>query len=847
MNSLPFKRLYFLLVVGLSALLVSNAVARPENAGTRAAFYTLQARAAGALDVHWNTKTGIPDFLAGRDPATQLPYTPHASERGNLSAIALGFLDANRALFGMSDASAQLQLRRIEVDLQLNYAHVRLDQVYQGIPVFGKQLVVHLDPQQHIVAVNGQFAPGIDVPTQPAISQSQAEEVARQDLLDVQLDRIERSTVKTNILSDKTRLMIHVAHSGKARLTWYVTILTTSPLGQWRYFVNARRPAVVHRFDSVANVKRRVTYSADNTNELPGRQLIDEGERSRDLVAQAAHDGAGKVYDYFSKTFQRDGIDGQGSPIVSTVHYGSSPQEAENAAWIGELQQMIYGDGGRIFQPLAFGLDVIAHELTHGVTENTAGLIYESQSGALNESYSDIFAALVDRDEWTVGEDIVNSPPFPVPYLRSLEDPTLGGIYDPVNPLAGVGQPGHVDDYANLPLSRRGDNGGVHVNSGIPNRAAFLLAQAIGKEKLEQIYYRALTQYLTPDAGFFDAARATVRAAQDLYGQAEVRAVRNAFSQVGLDLGEGDELPEPPVETTPGGGGRTPPPVQQLPAGCTQLMVNGGFESSSSWVEVSDANTAIIDPELPYTGARSAWLGGTDQEPLQYIYQDVRIPANAKRVQLSYYRLVHLEVSDLLGLFAGDAIFSSVVANTNGDVIGVVEELTSSQGDDAWRQAQFDLTQLAGKSVRLAFTAENPRGNISSFFVDDISLVACTTGSGPAAPPTSGQNLVYVQGTIVDADTGRGVAGAQVFILQPDLSATQAARDDSITSDEVLTLGVTDAKGFYQTETAIPRGQMYSAIVIARGFRPIVADDGIDIPSNATNPFQVDATLRKGR
>src|SRR4029453_241574 len=124
-------------------------------------------------------------------------------------------------------------------------------------------------------------------------------------------------------------------------------------------------------------------FTADNTTEIPGRQLIDEGERSRDPVAQAAHDAAGVVYDYYSKTFKRDSVAARGLPIVSTVHFGSDPEDAENAAWVGEAQQMIYGDGGQIFRPLAYGLDVVGHELTHGITDNTAQLVYEGQSRGL--------------------------------------------------------------------------------------------------------------------------------------------------------------------------------------------------------------------------------------------------------------------------------------------------------------------------------------------------------------------------------------------------------------------------------------------------------------------------------
>jgi len=106
---------------------------------------------------------------------------------------------------------------------------------------------------------------------------------------------------------------------------------------------------------------------------------------------------------------------------------------------------------------------------------------------------------------------------------------------------------------------------------------------------------------------------------------------------------------------------------------------------------------------------------------------------------------------------------------------------------------------------------------------------------------------VYVQGTIADASTGRGVSGAQIFFLRPGLSASDAAADDNITGDEVLTLGTTDSRGFYQSQAPIPRGQTYSAIVIASGYRPILADGEVEIPADAENPFPVDATLRPGR
>jgi hypothetical protein len=231
-----------------------------------------------------------------------------------------------------------------------------------------------------------------------------------------------------------------------------------------------------------------------------------------------------------------------------------------------------------------------------------------------------------------------------------------------------------------------------------------------------------------------------------------------------------------------------------------------------------------------------------------YIYQDVKIPANATQVQLAYYRLVHQELADTADFFVDDATFTVLAATTKGDVIGTIEELLSSDGDDAWAQAQFDISELAGKTVRLAFHSENPKGNISSLFVDDVSLLACTTGGGgPTTPKTKSQDQVYLQGNITNSDTKRGIEGAQVFILKEGLSATDAAADDQVTRNEVIASGVSDASGFFRTDVAIPRGKTYSAIAIAKGYRPIIADDGIDIPSDATNPYEVDATMRKSK
>lgn len=287
---------------------------------------------------------------------------------------------------------------------------------------------------------------------------------------------------------------------------------------------------------------------------LPGTPLCSEQVNPSgcdgDAVAKAAHDYAGVVYDYFLNTFGRDSYDGGGAALVSTVHYDYN---YNNAFWNGE--QMVYGDGdGTIFSPLAQDLDVVAHELAHAVTQETSNLFYEGQSGALNESYSDVFTVFVNPGNWQIGEGAY-TPGTPGDALRDMRDPTNGGQWNPNNPGAG-GQPDHMRVIAVLPTAL--DQGGVHINSGIPNKAAYLITAGgtfhgisvtgIGQTKAEQIYYRTQALYNTPFTDFANAANNTFRACWDLaqagsYGitAADCNSVRNGWAAVGVGASAGQD------------------------------------------------------------------------------------------------------------------------------------------------------------------------------------------------------------------------------------------------------------------------------------------------------------------
>ncbi|HEX3072384.1 MAG TPA: M4 family metallopeptidase, partial [Ignavibacteriales bacterium] len=241
----------------------------------------------------------------------------------------------------------------------------------------------------------------------------------------------------------------------------------------------------------------------------------------------------------------RKAIDGKGTTVMSIIHVGEDGGGMDNAYWNGAF--MIYGDGDKAFTPLAKSLDAAAHEMSHGITQHTVGLEYKNQSGALNESISDIFGSMLDRDDWLIGEDVTKTSYIPTGALRDMKDPHNGG-----SAFGDRGwQPAHMNEFVNLPIDR--DNGGVHVNSGINNRACYLMAEQIGREKTEKIYYRLMdARYLNTQSNFIDMRMAAIQAATDLYGDgsAEVAGVKAAYDGVGIVGNDGSQQdPDlPPVE-----------------------------------------------------------------------------------------------------------------------------------------------------------------------------------------------------------------------------------------------------------------------------------------------------------
>jgi len=298
--------------------------------------------------------------------------------------------------------------------------------------------------------------------------------------------------------------------------------------------------------DAVAQGPAWIVHTARNGSGLPGDVVRTAGDGpSGDVAADEAADGVAASLEMYAEVYGRDSFDDAGATVVSTVHF---QRDYDNAFWNG--QQLVFGDGdGRIFDRFTKPVDVLGHELTHAVTERTAGLVYEGQSGALNESLSDVFASclkqrLLGQDavagDWLIGAGLF-LPGVEGRALRDMAHP--GTAYD--DPVLGRDpQPDHMDGY----VDTTDDHGGVHLNSGIPNRAFHLAATAIGGSSAEgagRIWYAALTGGLSSRADFATFAAATLAAAGDHAGQVE-----EAWRTVGVTPGAGTVGPGQPPATT---------------------------------------------------------------------------------------------------------------------------------------------------------------------------------------------------------------------------------------------------------------------------------------------------------
>jgi Zn-dependent metalloprotease len=667
--------------------------------------------------------------------------------------ISIGILRdraAQRAIGNVDEFAVQ----KVEID-DLKMAHTRFRQTVNNIPVWEGEAIIHLKADGALSTVTDDMKEAISVNTQPNLSEKDAintvldsyrgraklTETPTADLwvyrgetrdhlvyrvITPRVDGSEGTSVPVDFIDAQTGERIFGYNNlqtgtGSSLYSGTVSISTTSSAGTF-YMEDTTRRMGTFNMNSTGNestgsggTQSRYTDTDDNWNTTIQRAGVD------------AHYGAAKTFDYYQTAHGRNGIDGNYGPgtttsavggiglVVSRVHFGSSGRY-NNAFWFNN--QMSYGDGdGSTFTPLTT-TDICGHEMTHGVTERTANLTYANESGALNESTSDVFGAMVElyadggsltADTWKIGEDAY-TPGTSGDALRRMDNPNAVGDPDhySVRLYQGACSPSNANDQC-----------GVHTNSSIVNHAYYLIAaggtnrvsgvtvSGIGTTDAAKIWYRALTVYMTASTNFAAARTATINAANDLFGSTSTQATTIAKGWCAVGVG-----------TCPGGSTPTPTPTP-TPNG-SNLLVNGGFESSvSPWVSSGTGALYTNAGSYPHGGTGYIYFGTATSVSGQS-YQQVAIPTtasgtlsfwlnvtSAETTTTTQYDKLFVEVRDTAGnLLATSATYSNLNKGTAG----------------VYSQKSLNLSAYKGQTVRVQFRTTNDSSLITTFRVDDAVL-----------------------------------------------------------------------------------------------------------------------------
>lgn len=648
-------------------------------------------------------------------------------------------------------------VKRVEVD-SVHMAHTHVQQTINKVPVFEGEAIVHLKSDGELAVVTDALKEGIAVNTEPNLSDADAIAAAERNYRRGKRFLTETPSAELFIYRGEDR--DHLAYKVQlARLDG--TEHTSAPV----MFIDAHTGEKIHEFENLqtgtgnslysGNVtistsssgstfymedltRRMGTFNMNNTgNTTTGTGGTQSRYTGTDDVWSAtaeragvdAHYGAAKTFDYFQSAHGRNGIDGNFGPgttaagansgvslVSSRVHFGSN---YNNAFWF--QNRMSYGDGnGTSFTPLVT-IDICGHEMTHGITERTANLTYQNESGALNESMSDVFGAMVElyadggtisADTWKIGEDAY-TPNTAGDALRYMDNPHLAGN-------GGYTTDDDPDHYAER-YTGTADSGGVHINSGIGNKVFYLTVvggthhrsgvsvTGIGATDAARIWYSALTNYMTSSTNFAGARTATLNAATAIFGgsSTQYNTVATAWCAAGVGTCPAGPTPTPTVTPTPTPG--------------SNLLVNGGFEGTvSPWV-ASGAGAFYVNPgNYPQGGTGYIYYGVNNSTSGQH-YQTVAIPTTASG-SLSFW--LNVTSSETTTTTQYDKLFVEV-RNTSGTLLATLATYSNLNKGTAGVYSQKTLTVPAaykGQTVRIQFRSTTDISLPTTFRVDTASL-----------------------------------------------------------------------------------------------------------------------------
>lgn len=506
-------------------------------------------------------------IIYGENKLPKFIYVKNGKSSSDLESLFSDYINAHPYYFSTTNESCTWKKRELIKD-DFGMAHLKTQQYYKGVRVWNGELIAHFKSNQ-LESINGSIISVMPINVDVAVDYDLALHTANATL---GISKIEnRKSEIDKLIQPKSELVIY-----QNKLVYHVTTYKNN-YQRWEVFIDANNMQVLKSENTTCadgpqtasaldlnNTSRTintylktgsyylldasrtmfaggvipsdpkgaiVTFDMKNTPNSQTLYYITSTNNSwADKTAVSAHFNGGQAYEYFKTVHARNSLDGVGGNVYSVINVPEQDGSGmDNAYWNGQF--MSYGNGASQFKPLAGGLDVAAHEMTHGVVEKTANLEYKFQSGAINESMADVFGTMVDRDDWRVGEDVVKLTAFPSGALRDLADPHNGGT----NLNSPGWQPSHMNEY--VQLAENQDNGGVHINSGIPNKAYYLYATAVTKDKAEKVYYRALNLYLTRSSNFADLRLAVVKAAGDIYGANSNEATQAGLAFDGVGIG----------------------------------------------------------------------------------------------------------------------------------------------------------------------------------------------------------------------------------------------------------------------------------------------------------------------
>lgn len=678
--------------------------------------------------------------------------TGSQDEREMAKQISLDFLRGRAAERAIGNAD-DFEIKRVEID-GLKTAHTHVRQRIGGVPVWEGEAIVHIAADGSVKGMTDALADNIAINTTPNFGEKEALGLAigmytgkarltdtptiglfiyRGEDRDHLVYRVETPRLDGSRGTSVPVVFVD-AHTG-TRVDGYDNLMTGTGSSLYSGTVAISTSQSGANFYMEDTTRRMGTFNMNNTGNTStgtgGTQsrYTDADDNWTATNARAgvdAHYGAAKTFDYYQTVHGRNGIDGNYGPgtttaisngvsiVASRVHFGSG---YNNAFWYQNM--MTYGDGdGSNFTPLTT-IDICGHEMTHGVTERTANLTYAKESGALNESWSDIMGSMVElyadggvvsADTWKIGEEAY-TPGTAGDALRRMDNPNA------------VGDPDHYTlrlYQGTCTASNANDQCGVHTNSSISNHAFYLIANGgtnrvsgvavtgIGGTNAAKIFYRALTTYMTASTNFAGARTATLSAATDLFGasSAQYNSVATGWCAVGVGACPGGSTPTPTPTPTPSG---------------TELLTNGGFETSASpWVGSGTGYFYTANGASPHGGTGYVYFGVNNSVTGQS-YQQVAIPASATGT-LTFW--LNVTSSETTTTTAYDKLFVEV-RNTSGTLLTTLatySNLNKVASASTYSQKSFSLAAYKGQTVRVQFRSTMDSSITSTFRVDDVSL-----------------------------------------------------------------------------------------------------------------------------